>query len=107
MSRRRLRITAAGALLALAAPVFAAQAQNSSLSQSTAQMKSQAQEFARTVQQNSTELSHRVAISAREAGRQFSTGMQQFNQSVHQWWDSVRVGTAHAKAATEQGLHSA
>jgi len=106
MSRRRLRIAAAGALLALAAPLFAAQPQSTSLAQSTAQIRTQAHEFGRTVKQNSTQFGHQVAIGAREAGRQFNTGMHQLNRSMHEWWQSMRAGAARAHTAADEHLHS-
>src|SRR5580658_8733831 len=106
MSRRRLRICAAGALLALAAPIFAAQAGSATPADTSAQIKSEAQEFGRTVRQGSTEFSHRVVIGARQASRQFNVGMHQFSRSVQQWWDGVRAGASHARSATDERLRS-
>jgi hypothetical protein len=94
MSRRRLRLPAIIALLAVAAPVLATQPDSDSSGTTTASIRSHARQFGATVKQGSTEFGRRVAHGAREAGQQFNADMHQFGHHVHYWWDGVRSSVA-------------
>ena len=87
MTRRRLRLPAVIALLAVAAPVLANQPDS---------IGSSARQFGTTVKRSSTDFGRRVAHGAREAGHQFNAGMHQVGHSVHRWWDGVRSSVARA-----------
>ncbi len=96
MTRRRLRLPAAIALLAVAAPVLAAQAGSAPGSSPAAGIRDSARQFGATLKQGSTEFGRRVAHGAREAGQQLHSDMHQVGQSVHHWWDGVRSSLARA-----------
>ena len=87
MTRRRLRLPAIIALLAVAAPVLADQPDS---------IRSSAREFGATVKRSSTDFGRRVAHGARDAGHQFNANMHQVGHSFHRWWDGVRDSAARA-----------
>ncbi len=94
MSRRRLRITATAAVLAMAAPVFAAEPASSSPAPgspaaATASIKTQAKHFGEAVKQSSKEFGHRVAEGGREVGHTF-----------RQWWNGARSGSGQSSKAS-------
>jgi len=94
MSRRRLRLPAAIALLAVAAPVLAAQPDSAPARSTIATMRSSARHFGEAVKQGSTQFGRRVAHDARQAGHQFDADMHQLGHSFHRWWDGVRSRVA-------------
>jgi hypothetical protein len=96
MTRRRLRLPAAIALLAVAAPILATQPDSAPRGPTVATIRSNAHEFGMAVKQGSTEFGRRVAHSAREAGQQFHVEMHQVGHSFHRWWDGVRSSVAGA-----------
>jgi hypothetical protein len=96
MTRRRLRLPAAIALFAVAAPVLATQPGSPARESPAAMIRSSAHEFGAAVKQGSTEFGHRVAHGAREAGQQFHAGMQQ-------GWDTASTAGGTAFAATSPG----
>jgi hypothetical protein len=94
MTRRRLRLPAAIALLSLAAPVLATPPDSGTNGSSAPTLRSSARQFGVAVKHSSTEFGRRVAHGAREAGQQFHTDMHQVGLSVHRWWAGVRSGMA-------------
>jgi hypothetical protein len=94
MTRRRLRLPAAIALLAWIAPVLASQpdygAAHSRVATSTAR------HFGAAVKQGSADFGRRVAQRARQTGQQFNADMHQVRNSFHRWWDGARSGLARA-----------
>jgi len=88
MTRRRLRLPAAIALLAWIAPVLASQ--HSRVATSTAR------HFGAAVKQGSADFGRRVAQRARQTGQQFNADMHQVRNSFHRWWDGARSGLARA-----------
>jgi hypothetical protein len=105
MSRRRLRITAAAGLLALvAASSFAAQPP-SSPADAAAAIRRDAQQFGESVKHSSVELSRRMAIQAREAGRQLNHQLRQVGRNVERWWDGVR-SPPHERVAADPRLQN-
>jgi hypothetical protein len=96
MTRRRLRLPAAIALLAVAAPLLASQPDSDTMGSAAAAIRSNARQFGDTVRQGSTQFGRRVAHGAREAGHQFNADMHQAGQSLHRWWGGVRTRVAQA-----------
>jgi hypothetical protein len=96
MSRRRLRLPAAIALLAVAAPVLATQPDSALTRPTVASMRSGARHFGEAVKQSSTQFRRRLAHGARQAGHQFDADMHQLGHSFHRWWDGVRTRVAQA-----------
>jgi hypothetical protein len=96
MTRRRLRLPAAIAFLAVAAPVLASQPDSAPPGSTGATIRSNARQFGEAVKHGSTELGQRFKHGAREAGQQFNAGMHQAGQSLHRWWDGVRSSAARA-----------
>lgn len=96
MTRRRLRLPAAIAVLAVAAPVLAAQPDSAPGESPAAEIRSSAHQFGVAVKKGSTEFGRRVAHDAREAGQQFHSDMHQVGKSIHHWWDGVRSSLARA-----------
>ena len=94
MTRRRLRLPELIALLAVAAPVVAAQPDPAA---GTPSVADSARQLGASVKHSSAELSQRVATGAREAGEKLSAGMQQAGQSMHRWWDGVRGNGSHSQ----------
>jgi hypothetical protein len=96
MTRRRLRLPAAIALLAVAAPVLATEPDSAQPGSKAATIASNARQFGEAVKHSSTEFGQRFAQGARETGQHFKAGMHQVGHSVHRWWDGVRSGVAGA-----------
>jgi hypothetical protein len=96
MTRRRLRLPAVIALLAVAAPILASQTDGGLRGPAAASIRDDARHFGATVRHNSTEFSRRVVHGARDAGQQFNAGMHQVGHSFHRWWDGIRSSVARA-----------
>jgi hypothetical protein len=87
MTRRRLRLPAIIALLAVAAPVLASQPDS---------IRSSPRQFGASVKRSSTDFGQRVAHATRDAGHRFNADMHQVGHSLHRWWDGVRSSAARA-----------
>jgi hypothetical protein len=87
MTRRRLRLPAIIALLAVAAPVLAG---------GTDSIGTSARQFGASVKRSSTDFGRRVAHDTREAGHQLNAGLHQVGHSVQRWWDGMRSSAARA-----------
>ena len=87
MTRRRLRLPAIIALLAVAAPVLASGPDS---------IAGSARQFGASVKRNSSDFGRRVAHDSREARHQLNAGLHQVGHSFHRWWDGVRSSVARA-----------
>jgi hypothetical protein len=96
MTRRRLRLPAAIALLAVAVPVLATQPASASAGSTVATIRDNARHFGHAVRQGSTQFGRRVADGAREAGHKFNADMHQVGHGFHRWWDGMRSRVAQA-----------
>jgi hypothetical protein len=96
MTRRRLRLPAVIALLAVAAPILATQPDSAPPRSAVASIRSDARHIGATVKHSSSEFGRRFAHGAREAGHQFNAGMHQVGHSFHRWWSGVRSSVASA-----------
>lgn len=96
MTRRRLRLPALIALLAVAAPVLASQTDAASRGTAAATIRDDARHMGATIRHSSSAFGRRVAHGAREAGHQFNAGLHQVGHNVHRWWGGVRSGVARA-----------
>ena len=96
MTRRRLRLPAAIALLAMAAPVLAAQPNYGAAGSRVATIRSSARHFGVAVRQRSADAGRRIAHGARQAAQQFNADMHQVGHSFHHWWDGARSSIARA-----------
>jgi hypothetical protein len=87
MTRRRLRLPAFIALLAVTAPVLASGPDS---------IVSSARQFGASVKRSSADFGRRVAHDTRETGHQFHAGLHQVGHSFHRWWDGMRSTVARA-----------
>jgi hypothetical protein len=87
MTRRRLRLPALIALLAVTAPVLASGSDS---------IAGSARQFGASVRRSSSDFGRRVAHDSRQAGHQFHAGLHQVGHSFHRWWDGMRSTAARA-----------
>ncbi|HEY1724733.1 MAG TPA: hypothetical protein VGF89_04880 [Steroidobacteraceae bacterium] len=96
MTRRRLRLPEAIALIATALPALASPTETTPADSPFAAMRSSAHEFGSSVKRGSVEIGHRVQQGTRQAGQQLHSGIHQMGNGIHRWWNGVRTGLAHA-----------
>jgi hypothetical protein len=96
MTRRRLRLPAAIALLAVAAPALATQPDYGAAHSRLATIRGTARHLGAAVKQSSADFGRRVARGARQTGQQFNADMHQAGRSLHHWWDGARSSLARA-----------
>jgi len=90
MNHRRLRLPAAMVLIALAAPVLAADPSSDDRSSPVTNLQRDARELRDSVHQNSVEFGHQVAQSVHQARHQLTVGMHRANATIRHWWDNTR-----------------
>ena len=91
MNHRRLRRPAATVLMiALAAPVLAADPTSDDRSSPVANLQRDARDLRDSVHQNSVELGHQVAQGVHQARHQFTVGMHRAGSTIRHWWDNTR-----------------
>jgi hypothetical protein len=94
MNHRRLRLPAAMALLALAAPVLAADPSGTDGSTAAATVRRDAREFGDSVRQGSRQLGHDVAHGVHQFRHEFTVRWHQAGSTLRQWWSNTRDAAA-------------
>jgi hypothetical protein len=94
MNHRRLRRTATLVLMALAAPVLAAEPTSSDRDTAVANLQRDARDLRDTVRQNSVEFGHQVTHGVHQARHQFTVEWYRAGASIHHWWDHTRETVA-------------
>jgi len=103
MNRRRLRLPAAMALMAIAAPALTALAMPSSgiaaepaaeRSAPLANVQRDARQLRDSVRDSTVEFGHSVSDSVHQARHQFTLGWHRAEKSVRHWWDNTRDAVA-------------
>jgi hypothetical protein len=92
MNHRRLRLPAAIALMALAAPVFADDQCVSDRSTLVACVQRQAHELSDSVRQNTRDVSREVSRSVHQFRHQFTRDWYRTSDSIHRWWKGATGG---------------
>jgi hypothetical protein len=90
MNHRRLRLPATMVLMALAAPVLAAESTTGDRDAAVAQLQRDAREWRDTVHHNSVQFGHDVAQGVHQARHQFTIQWYRTGASVRHWWDHTR-----------------
>jgi hypothetical protein len=90
MNHRRLRLPAAMALLALAAPVFAADPGETHRSNTAADIHREARDVSDSVRQGTRQFGHDVAQGFHQFGHEVQLRWHQAGHSVRQWWINTR-----------------
>jgi hypothetical protein len=96
MTRRRLRLPAAIALLAIAAPVLATARHDTVTGARIASLHSHARHFGVAVKHSSRHFGRRVAGDARRAGRQLHAHLHRVGHGFHHRSEHARSGLARA-----------
>jgi hypothetical protein len=95
MNHRRLRRTATLVLMALGAPVLAAEPTTSDRGDTAvANLQRDARDLRDNVRQNSVQFGHQVAHGAHQARHQFTVEWYRAGASIHHWWDHTRETVA-------------
>jgi len=94
MNHRRLRLPAALVLIALAAPVLAADPTGEDRSSPIISLQRDASQLRDSVQQNSVQFGHQVTRGVHQARHQFTVGMRHAGTTIRQWWDNTRDSIA-------------
>jgi hypothetical protein len=95
MNRRRLRLPAAMAILAVAAPVLAAdpgETPKADLQAAAASLQNGAHEIGQSVRENSQQLHDQVARGVHQFRHEFTIEWYHTGNSIHRWWDNTRSG---------------
>lgn len=94
MNHRRLRLPAAMALVALAAPVLAADPTSSAQPSAIANLQRDARQLRDEVHQNSVQVGHQLANGVHQARHQFTVQWYRAGASIRHWWDHTRESVA-------------
>jgi|HubBroStandDraft_3_1064219.scaffolds.fasta_scaffold406390_2 hypothetical protein len=99
MNHRRLRLPAAMAVVALAAPVFAAdpgqspsESARADIQTAAAHIHSDARDLGNSVREGTRQVHDQVAHSVHQFRHQFTIQWYRTGDSIHRWWNATRDG---------------
>jgi hypothetical protein len=95
MNHRRLRLPAAMAILAVAAPVFAAdpvESPKADFQAAAVNVQNGARQIGESVRDNTQQLHDQVAQGVHQFRHEFTIKWYRTSDSIHRWWDNTRSG---------------